>query len=324
MKFWYQQDTWPAAILNPLSWVYRFFIAARRLLYRYNIFKVHKLSVKIIVVGNIAVGGTGKTPVVAALANYFKTQGFRVGLVSRGYGGQAKQWPQVVTKKSDTKLVGDEPVMLVQQTDLPMVVGPDRVKAAEKLIADYDVNLVISDDGLQHYALGRDVEVIVMDGVRRYGNGSVFPAGPLREPKSRGSDCDFVLIKQHGDAVLAADEVGFKLTPSQPYQISSGRSGDLKLPAGQKIHALAAIGFPEQFFKVLREQGFEVLPHVFPDHYYFKAEDIYFDDGLPVVMTEKGAVKCQEFADEHHWALPVEAKLSSEFLAKLKARISSS
>ena len=308
MKFWYQQDTWPQAVLNPLAWVFRLIISLRRLFYKIRILKTHRISVPVIVVGNIAVGGTGKTPVVAALANYFKTQGYRVGLVSRGYGGKAKQWPQIVTKDSSAQQVGDEPVMLVQQTNVPMAVGPDRVKAAKVLLENFDVNLIISDDGLQHYALWRDVEIVVMDGVRRFGNGSVFPAGPLREPKSRLKNVDAVLVKMHGDSALQLNEVGFKLMPQMPEGLAE---------KSKRIHAVAAIGFPEQFFTSLEAMGFEVERHCFPDHHHFSAQDITFNDGLPVVMTEKDAVKCQAFMTDRHWVLPVKAELPQGFFSGL-------
>lgn len=302
--------------LVPLSWVYRFIISIRKRLFQLGIKKVTYFPIPIVVVGNITVGGTGKTPLVIELANRFKTQGYKVGIVSRGYGGKVTRNPQVVLEISDPHLVGDEPLLLHKRTQCPVVVCSNRVLAVKKLIQDFSCNLVISDDGLQHYALARDLEIAVIDGVRRFDNGFCLPAGPLREPVSRLNRVNFVVINSHTPEMnnpnsFLPNNLPFlymKLIPGKIYSIRDPKKIiSLQNLQNKMIHAIAGIGNPDRFFLQLKKMGLSIIPHPFPDHHRFKASDIDFGPNEFVIMTEKDAVKCQAFVDERHWCQPVDA-----------------
>lgn len=321
MKCWYKDDSWCEIFLKPFSWIYCLLILLRRGAYHLGLFNTHRFDVPVVVVGNLTVGGNGKTPLVAAIAEYLSKQGLRPGLVARGYGGQSKYWPQAVTEESSACMVGDEPVLLVQKTKLPMVVGPDRVAAIKHLLSQYPVDVVISDDGLQHYKMHRDIEVLAIDSKRRFGNGSLLPAGPLREPVGRAKKVDYILVKTMSEKEsVNLGEYKFQIEVGQPYSLLLGQlnKDSSLLNMSKKIHGVAAIAHPEQFFDTLTQLGFEVIPHAFPDHHHFTEQDIQFDDTLPVVMTEKGAVKCQQIVTNRHWALPILAKIDPTFLQKLK------
>lgn len=297
---WYQNH-WTTYLLRPLGWLYQLIITARRHLYRLGLFKQKTFPVPIIVVGNITVGGTGKTPLVIWLAQFLRERGWRPGIVSRGYGGRSPSWPQRVDGKSDPTRVGDEAVLLARRAGVPVVVAPDRVAAVSDLLAHTDCNIVISDDGLQHYALGRDCEIAVLDGERRLGNACCLPAGPLRESKKRLNEVDFVVV----NGAPAPDEMGMRLSPTRFYSLNSEKSVDT-LP-NSRVNAVAGIGNPQRFFNTLREMGLQVVPHAFGDHHRFSREDIDFKDEDLVVMTAKDAVKCEKFADDRHWYLAVDA-----------------
>ena len=297
-RHWYHASV-VSYLLWPFSWMYRLAVYLRRLRYRLCKSSVTHFPIPVIIVGNITVGGVGKTPFVAWLVNDLRAQGKKPGLVSRGYGGKAAQWPQAVTENTNPMEVGDEPVMLVQQTGCPMYVGPDRVAAVKALLAEHDCDVVISDDGLQHYALGRCFEIAIMDGERRLGNGFCLPAGPLREPASRLKSVDLVIV--NGDAL--EHESSMQLVPGKIMPLLDNNTR--ALPTQQTVHAVAAIGHPQRFFATLNKMGFDVIPHAFPDHHFYTQSDITFDDDLPVIMTAKDAVKCQKIADSCHWYLPV-------------------
>jgi len=281
------------------------------LLYRTGLLKVHHLSVPVIIVGNISVGGTGKTPLVTWLVDVLRTHGYAPGIVSRGYGGQATHWPQQVRVDSDPRMVGDEAVLLAQRCRCPMAVSPNRVDAAEALLEHTDCDIIVADDGLQHYALGRDMEIAVVDGVRRFGNQHCLPAGPLREPLSRLASVNAVVT----NGVPGVREYRMDLVPGTLRNLqSTQKKATLKSFAGKTVHAIAGIGNPARFFRQLETQGMTVIEHPFPDHHPFAREDIVFEDDLPVLMTEKDAVKCQEFAGEQHWCVPVDAKLDERII----------
>lgn len=302
---WYNKSPLTLALL-PLSWLFCAVAVIRRFAYQSGLLKIHRLSVPVIVVGNISVGGTGKTPLVTWLVDLLKQQGYRPGIISRGYGGGANHWPQQVRPDSDPRMVGDEAILLARRCACPMAVGPDRVAAANALLTYHDCDIIVSDDGMQHYALGRDVEIAVVDGVRRFGNGHCLPAGPLREPHSRLQQVQMVVA----NGVAGPREFAMRLVPASAWNLREPqRKRGLDSFRGQKVHAVAGIGFPPRFFRQLTEQGVEVIEHPFPDHHPFSKSDIRFDDDLPVLMTEKDAVKCREFASEHHWCLPVDAQL---------------
>jgi len=308
--YWYNKS-FITLLLLPVSWLFCCVAVTRRLLYRSAVFKVHHLPVPVIIVGNISVGGTGKTPLVTWLVEMLRNNGYTPGIVSRGYGGQATHWPQQVRTDSDPRMVGDEAVLLSRRCVCPMAVGPDRVAAAEALLAHTDCDVIVADDGLQHYALGRDMEIAVVDGVRRFGNQHCLPAGPLREPMGRLASVDCVVT----NGVPGVREYRMDLMPGALRNLhSADKRATLESFAGKTVHAIAGIGHPQRFFHQLETQGITVIEHTFPDHHPFVREDIFFDDGLPILMTEKDAVKCQEFSTDQHWCVPVDAKLDERII----------
>jgi tetraacyldisaccharide 4'-kinase len=318
-KHWYRPEhSFLAFLLLPLSLVFGFIIKVRRALYRLGWKKIFTSSVPVIVVGNITVGGTGKTPLVIWLANYLQTQGYKPGIVSRGYGGTQQREPRLVNSESDTGEVGDEAVLLARATQCAVVVSPDRVAAVKMLLSAGNCNIVISDDGLQHYRMGRHIEIIMVDGMRRFGNQSLLPAGPLREPVSRLAQADFIVTQQNP----RAGEYGIELEGSELIAVNDATQTHSLASFNQvQVHAVAAIGHPERFFASLRAAGLEVIPHSFPDHYQYQADDLDFNDELPIIMTEKDAVKCQRFASNRVWYLPVTAQVDETFAQKLLKRI---
>jgi tetraacyldisaccharide 4'-kinase len=275
------------------------------------------VSVPLIVVGNVTVGGSGKTPLVLWLAELLKRNGYHPGLVSRGYGGKSAEWPQCVTAYSDPAEVGDEAVLLARRSGCPMVVGPDRVADAMQLLQQGQVNVIISDDGMQHYRMQRDIEIAVLDGERRLGNRLCLPAGPLREPASRLRSADYIVT--NGQAA-DSNEWSMTLQGSEACSLA----GDEKRPLASftsPVHAVAGIGNPERFFTSLRQYGLEVIPHAFADHYPYLRGELDFDDDYPVLMTEKDAVKYLHFAGERHWFVPVSAMLPDKFGDSLLAAL---
>lgn len=311
--YWYNKSG-ITLLLLPFSWLFCALAILRRWLYRVGLLQVHQLPVPVIIVGNISVGGTGKTPLVTWLVEWLRKQGYTPGIVSRGYGGAATHWPQQVRADSDPRMVGDEAVLLSRRTACPMAVGPDRVAAANALLTYTDCDVIVADDGLQHYALGRDVEIAVVDGVRRFGNQHCLPAGPLREPLWRMKSVDLVVT----NGVAGAREYRMELIPGRLQNMRTPtRNMSLAYLQGKTVHAVAGIGHPERFFRQLEAHGLTVIPHPFADHHPFGAADIAFADELPVLMTEKDAVKCQAFATERHWSVPVDAKLDERMLPLL-------
>ncbi|OGT45680.1 MAG: tetraacyldisaccharide 4'-kinase [Gammaproteobacteria bacterium RIFCSPHIGHO2_12_FULL_41_20] len=296
-------------LLLPLSWLFLCGVGIRHCLYRCGIKTTYRFSVPVIVVGNISVGGTGKTPFVIWLAKLLRAQGWQPGIVSHGIGGHVHTRPRKVYAQDEVAVVGDEALLLVRHTGCPLVVCKDRVAAVRALLADStSCDVVISDDGLQHYALGRDIEVAIVDGERRFGNGWLLPAGPLREPLSRLQRVDKVIVNGSADMLLQ----------SYPWAaVQEGISAGMSPLPGTTIHAVAAIGNPGRFFAYLRKQGFTIIEHIFPDHYLYQAADLNFTDSLPIVMTEKDAVKCARFADARFWYVPVEAIVADEVRAYL-------
>ncbi len=319
---WYKAGFSWTCLMLPLSWVFQ--LLAQRRKKKYHQQRRWQSPVPVIVVGNITVGGTGKTPVVSALVNALQKKGHRPGIVSRGFGVKAGDNSVSVTPASDPALVGDEPVMLARQLQVPLIVNPDRVQAVQDLLAQSDCDLVITDDGLQHYNLQRDIEILVLDGERMLGNGLCLPAGPLREPPERMRSVDIVLVNGNAKRRLptpagACQPSSFYLQPDQLMPVNPGlfeHSAELA-PKPTKVHAVAGIGNPQRFFNTLSKLGYEVLPHAFPDHHDFSANDIDFDDDLPVIMTAKDAVKCQPLANQRHWYLPVTACLPEETLESI-------
>jgi tetraacyldisaccharide 4'-kinase len=318
-NYWYSRNP-VSASLRPLSWLFCLLAVIRRQLYRRGGLSRYRAPVPLMVVGNISVGGTGKTPAVVALSKLLRDAGFTPGLVSRGYGGRAQQWPQPVTASSDTTLVGDEPVLLAGRTGCPMWVGPDRSGAVRALLGEHpEVDIVIADDGMQHYRLARDLEIAVIDGERGLGNGRCLPAGPLREPRARLKSVDFVLV--NGGDAGAFSGVPMKLAGQTLVNVADSRRMPVDALRGRRVHAVAGIGAPGRFFDALGAAGLDVVAHPFPDHHRFSAADLDFGDSTPVLMTEKDAVKCTGIARPHHWYLPVEAQLPERFREKLIERV---
>ena len=301
----------------PLALVFRTLSGLRRLAYVVGLARRRRFPVPVLVVGNITVGGTGKTPLVIWLARHLRDRGWRPGLVSRGYGGRAGRWPQQVRGDSDVHMVGDEAVLLATATGCPMCVGPDRPAAVEALLAHTDVDIVISDDGLQHHALARDLEIVVVDGVRRFGNGLPLPAGPLREPVSRLKRVDLVVFNGDGE------EGAFTMRLVEPRltHLHESQTRPLSSLAGARVHAVAGIGNPSRFFDLLRQQGLEPIEHALADHHRFTAADLRFDDGLPVLMTAKDAVKCRRFPCDDCWIVEVDMQPDDRFVARLEERL---
>ncbi|MDX1528257.1 MAG: tetraacyldisaccharide 4'-kinase [Gammaproteobacteria bacterium] len=300
--------------LAPAGWLFAMVVALRRRLYRWGLLAKTRLPVPVVVIGNITVGGTGKTPLVVWAAELLRQRGHQPGIVCRGYLGQATSWPQQVRRDSDPAMVGDEAVMLARRTDCPVVAaGPARAEAAVALVKHSGCDLVLSDDGLQHFALARDLEIAVIDGERLYGNGRCLPAGPLREPVARLKSVDFVVV--NGDSSMEGTPM--RLEPGAPTSLSDpGRQATFSAFRDKPVHAACGIGNPLRFFRLLQSKGLEVIPHRFPDHHAFKPGDLDFDDDLPVLMTEKDAVKCARFAGDKMWYVPVNAVLPSTFTAE--------
>lgn len=304
-RHWYR-DTLFSRSLAPLGWFYCTLMTARRVAYRIGLLAHVRVGVPVIVVGNVTVGGTGKTPLVAWLAQYLSASRYRPGIVTRGYRGAARAWPQRVTGDSDPSLVGDEPVVLARRGGCPVVADPNRVRAAALLVREHGCDVILSDDGLQHLRLGRDIEIVVLDGERRFGNGRCLPAGPLREPATRVRSADVVLV--HGETT--GEEWGMRLQPRGLHAVAGSSEMTADALRHTRVHAVAGIGYPERFFRELERQRLDIIRHAYPDHHAFAAADIRFNDGLPVIMTEKDAVKCRRWveAGEPYWYLAVDAE----------------
>ncbi|BAW79890.1 tetraacyldisaccharide 4'-kinase [Candidatus Nitrosoglobus terrae] len=309
LNYWYSYhfSRW---LLTPLSTLFRLVVILRRWAYVRELLSVQRLPIPVLVVGNLTLGGTGKTPLVIWLAQFLQHHGYYPGIISRGYGGKAQNYPQRVYPSSDPNLVGDEAVILSRRTTCPIVVGPDRVAAARALLAHSDCNVLLSDDGLQHYALGRDIEILVVDGVRRFGNGYCLPAGPLREPLSRIQTVDLVVINS-GDA--QKNEFAMELHIQKAHCLKSRTVRALKKFKRTEIHGVAGIGNPQRFFTQLQKLGISVCQHFFPDHHCFEPKDLVFGDNQPILMTEKDAVKCERFARDNYWYVPINTSLPISF-----------
>jgi tetraacyldisaccharide 4'-kinase len=308
VRHWYRRGAL-AWLLWPASLVFAFLAFWRRALYKLRILKSVHPGIAVVVVGNLTVGGSGKTPLVLWIAEYLKGKGWSPAIVSRGYGGSADS-PRAATVASEAHDVGDEPIVLARRSGCPVWVGPDRAKVIEALRAQQpEVDVVVLDDGLQHYRLRRDVEIAVVDS-RGFGNGFLLPAGPLREPRRRLKSVDAVVSHQNnlisGYAMVLEGEVAHRMTDSRDRQ-------PLQAWRGQKLHAVAGIGNPSRFFIHIGRLGPKVMPHPFPDHHRFSPEELEFGDQAPVLMTEKDAVKLRRHARAHWWVLPVSARLDPAF-----------
>jgi len=318
---WYSKA--PPPLLLPLSWLFGAVVRLRRLAYARDWLKSSHPGVPVIVIGNLTVGGTGKTPVTMWLARQLALRGFVVGIVSRGYGGSAGAL-RMVTPDSDPREVGDEALLLARYSGASVCIGPERVQAAAELVSR-GCRVILSDDGLQHLALRRDLEIAVVDGRRAFGNGALLPAGPLREPVTRLKSVDLVLVNgaaAQGTAPYAVRgapvALEFSLNPGAAVPLGGGTGKPLSAFHG-RVHAVAGIGHPARFFSMLEEAGLEPVFHAFPDHHPFQAADLAFGDGLPILMTQKDAVKCTRFADARMWMVPVETAFAPQAAAHILA-----
>ncbi len=299
-------------LLWPLEQLYRQVVKRKRARFLSGDSASYRAPVPVIIVGNITVGGTGKTPLILWLIDYCRAQGLQVGVVSRGYGAKPAYLPWTVSASDSAAQAGDEPLLIVQRSGVPLVIAPDRAQAVQQLLAEFSVDIVLSDDGLQHYGLARDLELVLIDAARGLGNQRCLPAGPLREPVERLQAVDAVLC--NGAQHDSQSGFAMQLQATELVHVRSGRREPLSyFPAQQKMHAVAGIGNPQRFFKTL--EGLDWLPiaHAFADHAEFSAQDLHFGDALPVLMTEKDAVKCRAFAADNCWYLQVAAQPSAAF-----------
>lgn len=319
---WWYDGSSPPIHARMLSGVYGAVTGLRRRLYSSGIKRSGHPGVPVIVVGNIVAGGTGKTPLTIALVQRLRAAGFTPGVASRGHGRSDEKTPRWVDAGSNAALSGDEPLLIARSTGVKVRVDRDRLAAA-KALAQAGCDVIICDDGLQHYRLARDIEIEVIDVRRRYGNGCLLPAGPLREPIERAADCTFRVLNVGvlDDAAIppssAPGEWPMRLQVIEALPLLGGRSQALAAFSGQRVHAVAGIGDPGRFFTTLRGLGIAVVPHAFPDHYAYRAEDLEFGSSLPVLMTEKDAVKCAGFAGTQWYSVPVQARMPEAFWAAL-------
>ncbi len=302
-------------LLLPLSLLFLLISSGRRTLFKLGVKKQVSLSVPVIIVGNITVGGSGKTPTVIYLIELLRKQGFKPGVISRGYGVEF-EGVRVVAPDMSPAEVGDEPAMIVARTGVPMVIGSDRVTAAKKLLEQGEVDVIISDDGLQHYKLDRDIELLILDGERRLGNETLLPAGPLREGRWRMDTVDFVIV--NGEALNGEYQMDL-----EPSGLKSVSSTNLSTYQQQTTIAVAGIGNPQRFFNTLTQEGYLFdKTHAFDDHQAYTAELLSHVAGEQcVLMTEKDAVKCRDFAKDNWWYLAVDAKLPSIFELRLMDKL---
>ncbi len=341
-KAWSRDLGW-TILLVPFSWLFCLLAGIRRF-YQVRLAPNPPLAVPVVVVGNISVGGTGKTPLIAALAHWLQEQGYHPGIISRGYGGRASQYPLLVTTQCSSLSAGDEPLFLASVC--PVVVDPDRYRAAIFLLEKTNCDLILSDDGLQHYRLPRDIEIAVVDGKRQFGNGQCLPAGPLREPVKRLKEVDFILTNvtnfdvpettQDRKTVSWKNSTFFTIKPIQLRQLNSGevlsvitsldlsQSGETWLKDwgyGLKVHAVAGIGSPERFRDTLENLGLNPQLHHWPDHHNFSGDEYSFQDDWPIIITAKDAVKCSHIINDKIWVLDVQAVPDSTFLKSILERL---
>jgi tetraacyldisaccharide 4'-kinase len=324
-ELWYSETAGPPLLLRGLSFVYAAVTQARRSAYANGWLRSHRAGKPVVVVGNLTVGGTGKTPLVAWLAEQLSARRLAVGIVSRGYGRAGEGIPRIVEPDSDWRDVGDEPLLLRRRTGCDTIVARDRLAGTQALVAR-GADVIVADDGLQHLRLARDCEVVVIDGTRGFGNGRLLPAGPLREPLSRLLRADVAVVNgaaEHislvrGERPVQATALQMSLVASDACRLDDQESPrPLESFRGRRVHAVAGIGNPARFFRDLRAKGIDVVEHAFDDHHPYVARDLDFSDELPVLMTEKDAVKCRAFANPRLWHVPVVARFSEAHACEL-------
>ena len=328
-RVWYEGDAWYRALL-PLSGIFWLLFILRRFLYRLGVLRSHKADVPVVVVGNITAGGTGKTPTTVWLTRALRERGFRPGVVSRGYGGSKSKSSMRIDAETDPMVAGDEPVLIAIRTGAPVVVDADRARAADMLVED-GADLVIADDGLQHYALERDYEICVIDGARGLGNGLLLPAGPMRETAARIQEVDQVLVngrlRQEPQGMPAGlqNAIEFQLVAREVCRNNGSLTRPIERFRDTTVHAVAAIGNPDRFFDLLRGHGMQVIEHRFPDHARIERPTLDFADDFDILMTEKDAVKFGRNVPDRYWYVPVELEIDPQtagpWLEQIESRL---
>ncbi|WP_217476841.1 tetraacyldisaccharide 4'-kinase [Stutzerimonas stutzeri] len=318
-RAWYEGH--PAlALLAPLEALYRRVVTARRKQFLSGTTDCYRAPVPVVVVGNVTVGGTGKTPLILWLIEHCRRRGLNVGVVSRGYGASPASHPWRVRVDDTAAEAGDEPLLIAQRTGVPVMIDPDRPRAVRALLAQEPLDLILCDDGLQHYRLARDLELVLVDAVRGLGNRRCLPAGPLREPPERLESVDAVLF--NGALADSPSGFAFALQPSRLIELATGDRWPLDhFPPGQQVHAVAGIGNPQRFFTTLEALHWRPIPHAFADHARYSPEQLSFSPELPLVMTEKDAVKCRAFALPGWCYLQVQAEPSAAFVTWFDAQL---
>jgi len=300
-------------MLLPLSILFYLISRLRKFAYKTGLIFSYQSPVPVVVIGNISVGGTGKTPLIIELVKQLQKKGKNPAVISRGYGGQSKKWPQIVSSKTQALQVGDEPQLIFQHTQCPVVVGPNRKDDIELLLSEFNCDVILSDDGMQHYALQRNIEICVVDADKKFGNGFFIPAGPLRESQLRLKTVDLVLYNGFSE-----NQSFFEMRAIDCMSVG-GAQEKLKLESfsGKTVHAIAGIGYPQRFFSMLKKHNIKVIPHAFKDHHLYQISDLVFDDDLDVLMTEKDAIKCLDLNLKNHWSVPVEIVFAQSTQKKL-------
>ena len=324
---WRQKNWLFYCVLVPLSWLFALITVLRRYAYQKGFLKSHALTVPVIVVGNINMGGSGKTPVVIWLVAQLKLQGYTPGVISRGYGGSIKL-PTLVNVNSQPAQVGDEPVLIANRCDCPVYIGADRVQAGFALLKAYpQCDVIISDDGLQHYRLQRAFEIIVLDASLLPETANLLPAGPLRETAKRLQTVDAIILNVAGleatfDSQKYANTYQMQLIGEQFYSLANPTlTATVQNFKRKSIKAMAGIGNPERFFEHLRKLGLTFAAASFNDHHAFTQAEIEQQDCDMLIMTEKDAVKCKQFAQAHHWVLPVNAQIDAQLIPQILAKL---
>lgn len=323
-RIWYEREP-PPWWTRVLAVLFGILSGMRRGLYRAGILKSTRIAVPVVMIGNIAVGGTGKTPLTIALVKLLRENGYSPGVISRGYGGRVGAEALRVSGDTNVERSGDEALMLARRTGVPVYIHPRRARAARRLLAENSVDVIIGDDGLQHYALSRDVEIAVIDGQRGLGNGLLLPAGPLRERAVRLRRVNHVVVNGEMNADMAAavrnqamqETTCMRFEPVALVNLASGERVSPDALVDERCVAIAGIGNPQRFFSSLGDLGYHCECHAFPDHHAYGPDDFVFTDGRPLLMTEKDAVKCQAFAKINWWYFEIGAVLEREFTDEL-------
>ena len=313
---WYNKSIW-LYLLYPFSLLFSYLTTRRRRKFLKDKSESYKSNTPIIVVGNLTIGGTGKTPLVKYIATELIKRGYKPGIVSRGYGGKFKETLKV-DENTSVKETGDE-AQILSKLNIPFYIDKNRVRAVEKINKNHDCDVIISDDGLQHYKMKRDIEIAVIDGKRRFGNKLTFPAGPLRESIKRLDSVDFVV---NNSGPTEEEEFLMNVSPSEFVHLKSGKSYKVEeWPMHNQVHAVAGLGNPGRFFDLLGKLGFDIIRHPFPDHHNFVSSDIFYLDHLPIIMTEKDASKCKDFDNNKIWYLKIDADVNNKFIEQLQNKL---